>query len=78
ETRAIWTAYLPHALHASALPEAYEAEERISLLVRVGRCEQMLGRYAAAEHAHRQVLDRREKTLGKKHPDTLASMNNLA
>jgi hypothetical protein len=27
---------------------------------------------------HRQTLQLREKVLGKEHPDTLASMDNLA
>jgi hypothetical protein len=27
---------------------------------------------------HRQALGLKEKALGKKHPDTLTSMNNLA
>ncbi|KAF2624855.1 kinesin light chain [Macroventuria anomochaeta] len=77
DTREAWTAYLPHAVHVAGLPEVYDAEERVSLLERVGRCEQTLGRYRAAERAHRQVLDRRERALGKKHLDTLTSMNEV-
>jgi tetratricopeptide (TPR) repeat protein len=74
----VWTAYLPHAMHVVDVPEVSEAEGRISLLERVGYCEQTLGRYRAAERAHGQVLEGREYTLGKEHPDTLASMNNVA
>jgi Tetratricopeptide repeat len=36
------------------------------------------GKYEQAEEIHRQVLRLRETVLGKEHPDTLASMNNLA
>ncbi|KAF1954477.1 kinesin light chain [Byssothecium circinans] len=78
DTRETWTAYLPHAMHVVGLREVHEAEDRIWLLERVGLCEQTLGRYRAAEQALGQVLERREKVLGKGHPDTLASMNNLA
>ena len=38
----------------------------------------MLGRYQAAELAHRKVLEQRKKGLGVEHPSTLVSMNNLA
>jgi tetratricopeptide (TPR) repeat protein len=78
ETRKTWTAYLPHAMHIVNQPEVFEAEGRISLLSRIGRCEQTLGRYRAAKQAHEQVLERREKALGKEHPETLVSMSNLA
>ena len=36
------------------------------------------GRYADAEKLQRQTLDIRRRVLGKEHPDTLSSMNNLA
>jgi tetratricopeptide (TPR) repeat protein len=78
DTREAWTAYLPHAMHVGDLAEVREVEGRISLLDRVGRCEQTLGRYRSAERAHQQVLERRKYELGKEHPDTLTSMNNLA
>ena len=41
-------------------------------------CEQTLGRYKAAEWVYRQLLEEREKVLGKEHLSTLMSMNNLA
>jgi tetratricopeptide (TPR) repeat protein len=78
ETRETWTAYLPHAMHVVDVPEVSETEGSISLLERVGRCEQTLGRYRAAEQANGQVLERREQVLGKEHPHTLASMNDVA
>jgi tetratricopeptide (TPR) repeat protein len=77
-TMETWTAYLPHAMHVIEMPEAYELEDRISLLARVGYCEQTLGRYRAAERAHRQVLRSREQKLGKENPATLTSMNGVA
>jgi hypothetical protein len=39
---------------------------------------QDLGKYEAAEEMNRRALEGREKTLGKKHPDTLISVRNLA
>jgi tetratricopeptide (TPR) repeat protein len=36
------------------------------------------GKYEEAEEMHRQALRLRETVLGKEHPDTLTSMNNLA
>jgi tetratricopeptide (TPR) repeat protein len=36
------------------------------------------GRYAEAEPLYRRALERRERTLGREHPDTLRSVNNLA
>ena len=36
------------------------------------------GKYAEAEAFFRQAAEGREKTLGPKHPDTLASIQDLA
>ncbi|KAL8865632.1 MAG: hypothetical protein Q9198_009229 [Flavoplaca austrocitrina] len=36
------------------------------------------GRYDEAEQMDRRALDGREKVLGKEHPDTLTSVDNLA
>ena len=36
------------------------------------------GRHTEAEPLYRRALDGREKVLGAEHPDTLASLNNLA
>ena len=36
------------------------------------------GKYDEAEEVHGQVLALYETVLGKEHPDTLTSMNNLA
>ncbi|KAH8723879.1 kinesin light chain, partial [Phaeosphaeriaceae sp. PMI808] len=76
--REVWIAYLPHAMHLVELPEVHEAEGRVSLLDRLGYCEQSLGRYNSAELAYRKVLERKESILGKEDPETLMSMNNVA
>jgi tetratricopeptide (TPR) repeat protein len=76
DKREVWTAYLPHAIHVVGLAELCERKDR--LLDRVGRCEKTLGHYKAAEWAHRQLLEQREKVLGKEHPSTLVSMNGVA
>ena len=78
DKREVWMTYLPHAIHVVDLPQLFEAEARMSLLDRIGHCEQMLGHYKGAQQAHQQLLGRREKVLGKEHPGTLISMNNLA
>jgi hypothetical protein len=36
------------------------------------------GKYDLAEPLYRETLQLTEKVLGKEHPDTLQSMNNLA
>ncbi|KAF2181608.1 hypothetical protein K469DRAFT_501942, partial [Zopfia rhizophila CBS 207.26] len=36
------------------------------------------GKYAEAEKMHQETLALREKAVGKEHPDTLSSMNDLA
>jgi hypothetical protein len=64
ETREAWTAYLPHPMQVVGEPEVSEAEDKISLLERVGYCERTLGRYRAAEQAHRQVLGQLELVKG--------------
>jgi tetratricopeptide (TPR) repeat protein len=74
----VWTAYLPHAIHVVGVPEIYEVEARMSLLDRIGKCEQILGRYKVVELAYRQLSERLEKESGKEHPYTLTSMNSLA
>ena len=48
------------------------------LLHSLGWCSLLQGKYSEAEAIYRQTLQLRETVLGKDHPDTLASMNNLA
>jgi hypothetical protein len=77
DKREVWASYLPHAIHIVCLPEIYKADARMTLLDRIGRCEQTLGRYRTAEWAHRQLLDQRKILLGTEHLDTLASIMRL-
>ena len=44
----------------------------------LAECLRSQGKYDAAEPLYRETLQLTEKVLGKEHPDTLASMNNLA
>jgi tetratricopeptide (TPR) repeat protein len=80
ENRATWTKYLPHAQSALNFKEYSGNFEECQhyLLFNVGECFQISGKYEEAERTHRQALQLKEKVLGKEHPSTLASMNNLA
>ncbi|KAH6989834.1 putative kinesin [Ilyonectria destructans] len=48
------------------------------LLTNAGWYRWMKGMYKEAEQMNRRALDTSEKVLGRQHPDTLASINNLA
>ena len=76
--REVWTAYLPHALQVVEIPKAYDMEDRLPLLHRIGWCEHNLGRYKDAELALRKLLIRREEVLGEEHPATLSIQCFLA
>ena len=81
EDRAVWMMYLPHAQYAIATFKKGPNETKElprSLLHNLGWCSYLQGRYAEAEVMNRQTLQLRETVLGKEHPDTLMSMNNLA
>jgi tetratricopeptide (TPR) repeat protein len=43
-----------------------------------GNILELCGNFVTAEALHREVLKKKEKTLGLDHPDTLGSVNNLA
>jgi tetratricopeptide (TPR) repeat protein len=77
EQKGAWTAYLPHAVHVVKLCEIYAKDAEVSLQDRIGRCEQRLGRYKAAERAHLQLLRKRKDILGHEHVDTITSRNRL-
>jgi hypothetical protein len=49
-----------------------------SLLLRSGQYASAQGAYADGERMEKGSLDARREVLGKGHPDTLTSMNNLA
>ena len=50
----------------------------VSLLWNIAASYSTLGKYSEAERLYRQVVEREEEVLGKDHPDTLNSQNNLA
>jgi hypothetical protein len=84
ENRAIWMIYLSHAQHIIAtfdmgLNRTKETKELLwRLLHNIGQCSLIKGKYAEAEAINRQTLQLKEIVLGKEHPETLGSMNNLA
>ena len=73
-----WTVYLPHAVQVAGSKGFAGTGASLSLLERVGWCQEDLGQHLAAEMTHRQVLSVRKERLGKEHPATLASMSNVA
>ncbi|KAI3323837.1 TPR-like protein [Xylariaceae sp. AK1471] len=79
ENRHVWMRYIPHA-EAVLRPSLTDTdkETKAKLVNKVGRSYELVGRYGVAEHMYRQALHLREEDLGRKHPDTLTSMNNLA
>ncbi|KAI2970177.1 hypothetical protein CBS147482_10909 [Aspergillus niger] len=77
--RQVWREYLPHAL--SLIAEAgfrKEQEKYIDLIRNVCSCLTSDGRWKEVEELEVQVLELRKQVLGPEHPDTLASMSNLA
>jgi hypothetical protein len=48
------------------------------MLFNVGEFFHQTEKYLEAEIMYRRTLELREKVLGREHPSTLASMNNLA
>ncbi|KAK8092124.1 uncharacterized protein PG998_015137 [Apiospora kogelbergensis] len=79
ENRDMWTWYLPHAQAVLILrDECSESEMLWTLQHNVAACYSLLGKYAEAEEMCRQTLGLTETVLGREHPDTLDSMNNLA
>jgi hypothetical protein len=52
--------------------------QTLTTMNEVGLALDCQGKYEEAETMHRQTLALREKVLGKEHPSTLASMDNLA
>ncbi|EHK25616.1 uncharacterized protein TRIVIDRAFT_134921, partial [Trichoderma virens Gv29-8] len=78
ENRDVWIKYLPHAHAALELPEYLAINEREARLsFKVAEGNYILGRYQTAEDIYRQTLKVYEKMLGKEHPLTLDSMDNL-
>ncbi|PNP77904.1 hypothetical protein FNYG_08630 [Fusarium nygamai] len=79
ENREIWMRYMAHAQRVAESDEECEDEEAMSgLLFNVAEALSIQGRYEGAAKLYRETLELKEKVLGKEHPDTLMSMNNLA
>ncbi|KAI0123363.1 kinesin light chain 1 [Xylariales sp. AK1849] len=79
ENRHIWVRYMPHAEAVlSASQGNHDPEATAFLFHVVGSSNEELGRDSRAEQMYRQALKLRQGVLGLKHPNTLASMGNLA
>jgi len=77
--RTLWRAYLPHASYLlSSSLENDGIDGRLLLLERFGLCLMSDGRYFESEEPLIQVMEKRKRMLGPEHPDTLASIGNLA
>jgi tetratricopeptide (TPR) repeat protein len=74
----VWGVYLPHRMYTAGLVDIIGGATSASLLERLGRCQERLGRYAPAEASHRKASSLRKEVLGPEHPDTLTSISNLA
>ncbi|KAI2626756.1 hypothetical protein GGR54DRAFT_629122 [Hypoxylon sp. NC1633] len=75
ENRSIWMRLMAHGQVVSELQEQGGVEEAmVSLRCKVAKTYGLLGKYNDAERLYRHIL----QILGKEHPDTLDSMNNLA
>ncbi|KAI0864540.1 kinesin light chain 1 [Xylaria cubensis] len=61
------------------LTKEYPSPEKNNtyLLFRIAKSYSMLGKYNKAERLYQQTLRLRKEVLGREHPDTLSSMNNL-
>jgi hypothetical protein len=75
-----WAALMPHALDPALTHAAAEVapEPLADLWNRLGLYQLAAGLVAASAETLRRSGELRERTLGEEHPDTLASMNNLA
>jgi tetratricopeptide (TPR) repeat protein len=78
ERKEVWGVYLPHGMYTAGLVDIIGGATSASLLERLGRCQERLGRYAPAEGSHRKASSLRKEVLGPEHPDTLTSISNLA
>jgi len=78
ENRDMWLRYLLHVLAALEFRNVYRCETKGHLLFNVGASYSNLAKYQEAEEMYWQTLELKETVLGCEHPDTLASMNNLA
>ncbi|KAI1317055.1 kinesin light chain 3 [Xylariaceae sp. FL0255] len=76
ENRGTWMRYLPHG---QVVLDFYTFENGDhSLLFNIAASYSLVGKYSEAERLYRETLGLREEVLGREHPSTLTSMNNLA
>ncbi|KAF9770791.1 hypothetical protein IL306_011602, partial [Fusarium sp. DS 682] len=70
----------PHAreIMGHAAGDEEDMLNQAEIALRAGRVLLFRGEYNTAEEVVRMSVEAREKVLGKEHPDTLSSMNNLA
>ncbi|KAI1439348.1 hypothetical protein F5Y02DRAFT_424116, partial [Annulohypoxylon stygium] len=77
KNRATWMRYLPHGQAVLQLRNEC-ADKETGLFFNVAESYSQLGKYNEAEQMYQQTLELNEQVLGKEHPSTLSSMNNLA
>jgi tetratricopeptide (TPR) repeat protein len=79
ENRILWRTYLPHAQYVYA-SDLFKENFKGSLLLlqKFGLCLLSDGRWDEAEQPFMQVMKASARVLGQEHPDTLASMVDLA
>ncbi|KAI3326449.1 kinesin light chain 1 [Xylariaceae sp. AK1471] len=78
ENRRTWTKYLPHGQAVLEVNDAIKTGGYTDLLHNIAESCLILVKYSEAERLYRQTLRLREEVLGREHPSTLSSMNNLA
>ncbi|KAI1287177.1 kinesin light chain [Xylaria venustula] len=79
ENRETWTKYLPHGQAVLEVDGAVNTERNSNLLYNIAESYFILGKYDNAELLYRQTLELKEGgVLGREHPSTFNSMNNLA
>ncbi|RYP24058.1 hypothetical protein DL765_000786 [Monosporascus sp. GIB2] len=79
DNRVAWRSYMPHVYYAlGSRLIGEDDEDRLNLLWKYGMCLYYDGRYREAEAPFERVVESRKTKLGADHPDTLASMANLA
>ncbi|KAI1159422.1 hypothetical protein F5B18DRAFT_587349 [Nemania serpens] len=79
ENRSVWFRYLPHARTALECQEDCDnSKAKQKLMYNVSTSYYRLGKYDEAEAMYRQTLQLYEGVLGREHPSTLSSINNLA
>ncbi|KAK3383706.1 hypothetical protein B0T24DRAFT_645911 [Lasiosphaeria ovina] len=78
ENREVWMKYLPHTHVISESPEyCTDKVAESKLLFNIAESYSQMAKYEEAEQMYRQALELNEKVLGREHPSTLDSMNNL-